>query len=82
MMLQGEAKTNLDRAMEALIEDEIERRMKNLSVHMVLDGEEIDADVCDISEGEIYVEIKTPLFFSETGKVGFVTMEMPKGMTI
>lgn len=81
-MIEGEAKANLDKAMEVYFEEEIERRMKNLSVHLVLDGEEIDAEVCDISGGEIYVEIKTPLFFSETGKLGFVTIEMPKRMAI
>ncbi len=81
-MLEGEAKANLDKAREVYIEEEIKRRMKNLSVHMVLDGEEIDADVCDISGGEIYVEIKNPLFFSETGKLGFVKIEMPAKMAM
>jgi len=81
-MLEGKAKADMEKAMEAYIEDEIERRMKNLSVHMVLDGEKIDAVVCDIDGGEIYVEIKTPIFFSETGKTGFVVTETHKRMAM
>jgi len=81
-MITGEAKANLDRAMESFIEDEVNHRMKTLSVHMILDGELIDADVCDISDGEIYVEIRTPLYFPETGKLGVVSIEMPKRMAV
>lgn len=75
MMLQGAAKKMLDEALEQLIQDEVERRMKDLSTHVVIDGELVDSDVCDISGGEIYVEIQTPIYFSETGAKGFVEKE-------
>tara|TARA_B100000614_G_scaffold5785_1_gene5591 strand:+ start:400 stop:645 length:246 start_codon:yes stop_codon:yes gene_type:complete len=76
-MMQGEAKANLDKAMEAVIQEEVERRMKDLPVHITIDGELVDVDACDIIHDEIYVEIKTPIFFNETGKTGFITQEEP-----
>lgn len=69
--------SELTAILEKMVNEEVERRMKELSVYVVYDGERVDADVCDISHGEIYIEIESHLYFSETCKTGFIIFEPP-----
>ncbi|RJR07925.1 hypothetical protein C4588_06150 [Candidatus Parcubacteria bacterium] len=65
----------IKKMLEAMARKMADEEIKNYPVHVVIDGELVDADICDTTGGEIYIEIKTPLYFSELKKHGRVVVD-------
>jgi len=51
-------------------------------IRIFIGGKEVDVDAQERVGDEIHVKINEPVFFSETGKLGFVEIEMPKRMAV
>lgn len=85
-MLQGEAKANLDKAMEIYIHDKAERLFKKYVASLTVDGQPVSLDDTEVEidhdNKSINFNIKTPLYYTETGKTGFVKFEMPRRMAV
>ncbi len=64
-----------------VIEEEVARRIKDFPIRIFLGSQEVDVDRMVAGE-EIHISIENPVYFSETGKLGFVTEEIPKKMAI
>lgn len=53
---------------------EVERRVKDLAINVFIDGEKVDIIQQTMIGEEIHIDIGKPVFFSETGNVGFITV--------
>jgi len=51
-------------------------------IRIFIGGKEVDVDTQERVGDEIHVKINEPVFFSETGKLGFVEIEMPRRMVV
>ena len=51
----------------AEIEKEVEKRIKEYPIHIKIDGIEVDQDSRVVRGGEIEIEINTPFFMSKAG---------------
>ncbi len=52
------------------IEKEVDRQIKDYSIHVTIDGQEVDIDRLTIEGGEIDIDIDTPLYFPDLKKIG------------
>jgi len=62
------------------IEDRAERIATELPIKVFIGGKQVDVDDQTLCGGEIHISLELPLFYSETGKLGYVKIEMPKKM--
>lgn len=65
--------------METLARQMADETIKNYPVRVLINGESVDADICDTTGGEIHIEIKTPLYFGKTGKEYDLVPRVRKG---
>lgn len=66
--------------MMEFIDQEITRRIKDFPIRVFIGGDEVDISDQTMIGEEIHISVECPMFFSKTGKLGFVTIEMPKKM--